>query len=453
MKRILLAIALFASVTVANAQQSGVKSVAAAQKAVEKAIEKTENPKQAAKPDTWIKLAKSYVDAYNAPMGNGWIGATRQDLALILGEDRPSSEEWVEIQGQQFIKAVFETRDYYYNEQEVLSMIIVTKPVYADALEQALAAYEQAYACDDKGKKAKDIREGLQVIASKFTQDAYNAYTLGDTEKATYCFEMAVKASETKPCEVVDTNAVYNSALLSYLDGAALEAKGDTVAAQTRYDKAESYYKKCLDLKYYSDGGDVFAKLADLEIKKGNKEAGRDYLEQAFQMFPQSQSILVGLINFYMTSGENTDRLFQLVDAAKQNEPNNASLYYVEGNIYLELGREDEAVAAYSKCSEINPDYEFGYIGVGQLYYNKAVRIQEEAAQILDDAEYEARVQDFMEALKSCIEPFELAFAITKDDSIKVAIAEYLKNACYRFSDDPVYAEKYKKYNAVVKGE
>ena len=84
--------------------------------------------------------------------------------------------------------------------------------------------------------------------------------------------------------------------------------------------------------------------------------------------FPQSQGVLIGLINYYINSGENTDRLFELISAAKANEPNNASLYYVEGNVNLQLGRAEDAIAAYEKCSEINPEYEFGYIGIGQYW-------------------------------------------------------------------------------------
>lgn len=438
MKKIFLAIALFASVA-ANAQQSGVKSVAAAQSAVEKAVAKTENPKQAANPDTWVKLGKAYMDAYTAPMGAGWIGAPRQDLALVLGTDKPVSEEWVSIQGQDFIKAVFETRDYYYNSNEILQMIIVTKPIVPDALDKALEAYQKAYSLDEKGKKTKDLKAGLQLVAQKYTDEAYNAYTLGDLEKASACFEKAALASAQEPYAQIDTNAVYNTALTAYILG--------------DYGRAKVNYEKCLSLNYYGDEGDAFAKLADIANKEGDKEAARNYLETAFQQFPQSQGILVGLINFYMADSGQTDRLFELVDAAKQNEPNNASLYYVEGNINNELGREEAAVAAYSRCAEINPDYEFGYIGIGQLYYNKAVNIQEEATNELDDAKYNKLVEQFEAALKACIEPFEKAYAISKDEGIKKAVAEYLKNACYRFSSEDTYLEKYKKYNAIVKGE
>ncbi len=437
MKRIFLAIALFASLSLANAQTQ-VKSVDASRKAVESALSKTENPKQAEKPATWIKLGKAYLDAYSAPMGAGWIGAPRQDLALILGEDRPSSEEWVEVSGTQMIKAVFPTRNYYYNENEILQMIEVTEPVYPDALELSLEAYKQAASLDEKQSKKKDLVTAFQTLDNNFTTEAYTAYTLGDLTKASYYFEKAYEASVQQPYAQIDTNAIYNAALTSYM----LEDLG----------KAKGYYNECLALGYYGDGGDVYAKLADIAVKEGKNEEGQQLLEEGFAKFPQSQAVLVGLINIYLSSGQNTDRLFELIDAAKANEPDNASLWYVEGNIHLQLGNEEAAIAAYKVCSEKNPAYEFGYIGIGQLYYNKAVTIQEEAVNEMDDKKYEALVNQFEEALKACIEPFENAFAISQDPQIKVAVAEYLKNACYRFSSEPGYQAKYEKYDAIVKG-
>ena len=102
--------------------------------------------------------------------------------------------------------------------------------------------------------------------------------------------------------------------------------------------------------------------------------------------------------------------------------------------------------------NEINPEYEFGLIGIGIMYYDRALELQEEAQNEFDDDKYNALVAQFESSLKSAIEPFEQAFAITKDQNIKVSIAEYLKNIYYRFSTDPdpKYLEGYKKYDAIV---
>ncbi|MBQ2549591.1 MAG: hypothetical protein II560_00070, partial [Bacteroidales bacterium] len=42
-------------------------------------------------------------------------------------------------------------------------------------------------------------------------------------------------------------------------------------------------------------------------------------------IYPSSQAILIGLINYYVSSNQDTDRLFSLLNDAKKNEPDNAS--------------------------------------------------------------------------------------------------------------------------------
>ena len=185
------------------------------------------------------------------------------------------------------------------------------------------------------------------------------------------------------------------------------------------------------------------------------RSASVKVLEDGFVKFPQSQSILIGLINFYLTDeNSDTNRLFELLDVAKKNEPNNASLYYVEGNINKQLGKVEEAVAAYNKCAEINPEYEFGFIGAGILHYEEAIKLQEKAQTEFDDAKYNALIEQFDAALADAIEPFEKAYEISKDESIKVNVAEYLKNIYYHFiTKGDEYKAKYDFYNDIVKSK
>ena len=437
MKRIFLALALLASLQTAFAQQQ-VKSISAAQKAVDKAVAESQDVKKGAKLATWTKLGKAYIDAYNAPSGNGWIGASRADLALLLADDKPLAVETVEVNGQQMIKETYATRDYYYNSAEILQLIVITKPIIEDALEKGAEAYAKAQELDVKAKKTKEITEGLRLIEGKLVDEAYNAYTFGNLEKASYYFEKAAEVSQQEPYAVVDTSAIYNTGLTAWMLG--------------QNERAKQFLEKSVEIGYYGEEGDAYAKLADIADKEGDQVKRQAYLEEAFMKFPQSQSVLVGLINYYLSSGGNTDRLFELIAAAKANEPENASLYYVEGNIYLQLNDEENAIKAYRQCAEINPEYEFGYIGEGQYWYNKAVDLQDAAAAEMDYKKYDLIMADFETALKNCVVPFEKAFEITKDDNIKVAVSEYLKNACYRFSyDDEVYKEKYDKYDAIVK--
>ena len=104
MKKILLALAIFTSVQVADAQ---VKSAADAKKAVEAAEAAAKNEKKAIKVATWIKLGQEYVKAYDAPTGSIIPGASKTELSLMMGSEKAQSTEVVTINGEQYEKNVY----------------------------------------------------------------------------------------------------------------------------------------------------------------------------------------------------------------------------------------------------------------------------------------------------------------------------------------------------------
>ena len=427
--------AVLVSMQVADAQ---VKSPDAAKKAVESALEASKNVKKAAKVATWTKLAQAYVDAYNAPAGSAWLGASKQELQLLMPNEKPMAVEETVLGGEACTKEVYDNKEFYFNAAGQLIMINVTKPVYEDALEGAVDAYRKAYEVDLKKSKLKDITEGLANVSKKYLDEGMNRYMLNDLVGASVLFEKAAETSAVEPLAKVDTTALYNA--------------GFTALVSKDLERAKKFFEKCLEVGYYYEGGEVFAKLADVYNQLGDKEKSAEVLEMGFTKFPQSQSILIGLINYYLESNKDTDRLFVLIDEAKKNEPDNASLYYVEGNIYNELGDKENAVNSYYKCAEINPDYEYGYIGAGVMFYNMAIEILDKAQNEFDDAKYNALLSQCEEVLTKALDPFEKAFNVTKDETLKVNIAEYLKNIYYRFSSKGAEFEAgYKKYDEIVR--
>lgn len=437
MKKLLLAIAIFASVQAFDAQAQ--KSPDAAKSAVEKAAAATENPKQNTKTATWIKYGQALLDAYNLPTANYWTGMSVQELAVLGGNEKPISESIVDVAGRQMTMRAYSNKELYFNGAGILEIIKVTNPVVENALDKALEAYKKAYEYDTKAQKKKDITEAIKVIASKYAEEAYNNYTFGVAAEASQLFQKAFEAAATEPLAQIDTNSVYNAAYTAWMSA--------------DYARAEKFFLQSIDYGYYGTDGDAYAKLADIADKAGDKAKSKEYLEQGFTANPGSQGILVGLINYYISSGEDSNRLFELLGNAKANEPNNASLYYVEGNINKQLGNKEAAVAAYRKCAEVDPNYIYGYIGEGVFWYDDAVAIQDKASSELDDAKYMALMGEFETSLKSCIPAFEKAYELSNDAEIKVSVAEYLKNACFRFrTESPEMMAKYEKYNAATSG-
>ena len=435
MKRILIALAVLLAVQVADAQ---VKSPEAAKKAVLAAEEASQNPKKNTKGATWLKLATSYMDAYEAPVGNVLVNSPRVQLQMMMGNEKPTAVEEVVVDGMPFKKEVYSNKNLYFDGTDVLRIVEVTVPVFEDPLAGALAAYAKAYEVDVKQSKTKDIVAGIQAIQQRYFNDGMNQYSLGDYKKAGELIVKAAAASETAPNSVVDTTALYNAGYIYW--------------ASKDFETAKNLFEKCLANNYYYENGEVYAKLGDVYFNLGDKAKGVETLETGFVKFPQSQSILIGLINYYLESGENTDRLFELIGQAKQNEPNNVSLYYVEGNIHKQLGDFDKALAAYKECATVDPNYDFGYHGQGALLYDKAVELSEKAQNELDDAKYQALVKEYEQVLLDAIEPFEKAFEVSQNIQVKLNAAEYLKNIYYRFSSvEDKYMEGYKKYNEYVK--
>lgn len=439
MKKILLILALAASVQVASAQ--GTKNPAAVKSAYEAAKAATDDAKKNTKVATWIKLGQVSLDAYMAPLGNAWLGASKQDLSIVMANEKPLSSEEVVVNGQNFTKEVYANKTFYFGQNGQLAAIEVTKPVIEHPLDEAFSAYKKAKELDVKGQKAKDIATAFTTIQQKYTEEAYNCYTLGKFVDASKFFENAVNVSAEIDSKV-DGEGYYNAGLTAWM------------AAD--YDRAENMFKKGMEAGYDGEGGEAYAKLSDIASKRGNEEEQKNYLEAGFAKYPQSQGILVGLINYYVAKGEDTGRLFELLNEAKKNEPTNASLYYVEGSIYEKLGDMESAIKSYDQCAVIDPNYDFGYIGKGVLYSKMADEILEKANSdnTLNQAQYDAQIEEYYKVLKSSVEPFEKAFEICKDNGTKQSIAVYLKNICFRFREEsPEWLAKYEKYSAAAAEE
>lgn len=436
MKQILLTVAMLAVALTAGAQNKDQLL-----SSIDKAKAATENEKKAANPNTWIKYGDAFLDAYNSLFGDQWIGISKTE-AMLLGGSKPLSEEQVQLNGAAYTVEHYEFRDLYYNAGGVLEVVIITKPIMdEDLLVQAREAYLKAAEVDAKGSKAKALNEKLVMLRDKFVNDAMSYYTLGDVEKAAFYFEESLPCSENPVVNAVDSMIVYYT-------GVAYNAIGNK-------EKAKKYFDECLSIGY-DQKGDVASALADIAKSEGNTDLAKQYLNDAFAKYPASQSVLVSLINLYMETNDDPQKILDLIKAAQANEPGNASLIYAEGNVYKGLGDIDNAIKCYYRSTEVDPNYVYGIYSVGNTYFDEAIAIQDKmnALDINDVEGYDALQKEFEKYLEMSIEPFEKAFNMTEDKDVKIAVASALKQVFFRFrTRDAKYAEGYEKYNDYLTAE
>ena len=421
----------------AGTNASEAKAVVDAKKALDKAIAASQ--KKADKAATWTALSDAYVKAYDAPAQNLLAGSTATEVGMFLkGQKATEITSRKGAEGTEYEVVSYDNKDLYYQDNR-LEFWLVTKPVAENALDKAIEALDKAYSLDAKAATNKAYTEKANKIHESFYSEAVNEYLAGNAANASALFAKAAKVTAGKILNGFDSMSVYNAALMANIAG----------------DKAKAIegYKECIAKGYFNEGN-VFSNLADIYKNEGDEATALKILEDGFAKYPNSQSILVGLINHYLTTGTEPDKLFTLLHDAQKNDPKNASLYYVEGDAYKKLGDYDKALELFDKASEVDPKYIYGVLNKGILFYDRAVEVQEKASLEMDDAKYAKLVDELNGYLEKAIEPFEKSFNMSDDKTIKTAVADYLKNIYFRFRDRSAeYQAAYDKYNNYVKGE
>lgn len=436
MKRIVILL-LVAAIAVSASAQNLSKKAQDLLKYANKLETSLENPKKAGTHEPWLKLSQAYYDIYEYPNSDVYPNAQRYEVQLLTKNKKYTTEERI-VGDQVFTVDCYDDKDVYYDVNGVLQFWLVKQPLMEDALERSSQALLKAFNLDEYNYKNKKYPETAEKIHTAYHNTGLYYYMAGDKVKAEDYFDKAYHSTENAILNRVDTIAIYYTALMARDNG--------------NIDKAMELFKRDIEAGYYSKG-EVFAALADIYRQKGDMDNYRDILEQGFSAFPENQQILVGLINYNLDTGGDTSRLFDLIHQAQANEPNNASLWYVEGDINKKLGNRDAALELFQKSYDIDNNYLFGIVNKGIIFYDEALDYQEKANNENDDVKYAALIDEVNNSLKMAIEPFEQSYRLAEGDpELQVAIAEYLKNIFFRFrmeSDD--YMASYEKYNAIFK--
>jgi len=146
-------------------------------------------------------------------------------------------------------------------------------------------------------------------------------------------------------------------------------------------DKAITLYKELIGKNY--EELNVHQLLYEEYTKKKDTVNFVSVLKMGFEKFPAEAWFLQNLINYYIFTNQLKDAMVYL-NSAIEKEPKLAQYRYVKGNLDETLGNFDDAQVSFEKAIELDPKFADAYAGIGRLFYNKAVKIFEDANDIKD---------------------------------------------------------------------
>lgn len=419
MRRILVLISIVFACNSVFAQAGTSKSTNfnALEKKIAKSNADIENPKKVIKDATWISRAELMTDVYNAHILNAYLDMTLDNFNLIVG--KPNEQTNIDVDGVSTDKFVMDRVDFFFVEGK-LNYWVVTKPLIENPLEVSLACLNKAIEIDASGKKTKKITENLATLKRLFVDEGLNCYKGKNYAAACKNFKNSIEISLMPQVKSLDTAIFYYAALSAQLAGS--------------YAEAVELYNKSLEYNY-SEEGVAYYNIYDAYKQMGKEDEGIKYLEVGLVKFPQNLNILFSLINCYINKGEDPTKIIVYIDKALADSPNNESLLFAKGTLYDKLEQFDNAIEAYKKAIEINPNYFDAYYNAGAVYYNMGVKIVEESSKIPASKvkEYEALIEKSNAEFKKAI-PFMVKAAEVNPQS-KDAI-EAVVNLYFRFRNE-----------------
>ena len=433
MKKILFVLCLFCAVQLTaqteKEKEKFLSKIADSDKAIA-------DPKKGNEPKTWITRAELFLEIYDLPRKNLQPGMIQLLVKTAIKEK--ARIDHVEIDGAAYEVFKYPGRDLYFNEQGMLAFWDIKDNIVENPLLKAHEAYVKAAELDGKNSNAKKIKEGLLNVSSKMSIEASFAYNSHKYDLALAYFEGMLACSKHPTIAVIDSLAMYNAGFVARLAG--------------QNDKALHYFEEAIKIGF-SQEGNAYANMATILREQENISKAKEVLSQAFVKFPENQGILIGLINIYVTDEGEGDisEVIQYIKQAQENQPENASLYQVEGVVYQNLKNDAKALECFQKASEIDPNNSIYQRNIGAMFFNNALDIQTKINEDLDnlsDEQYIQMIQSMENEFKKAIPYFTKAYELNPTDK---DIVESLRSIYYRFQEkSPEMMEKYEYYKNLL---
>lgn len=272
-----------------------------------------------------------------------------------------------------------------------------------DSIEQTQLAEDRAEGKNPKAKLRRELGNTMLAYRSNVVNAGKFYYRKKDYINAYKYFDLYLK---TKDKRVFD----------SHDGGVATKDPDDktsvsTLAVLSAY--ASSNYP-CVMSHITESLKDTLVKSQIIEIGYKSAAAMNDstsmlaFLQRGFKSYPEVEYFFMSLVRYY--DGCNEYKLaLETIEKMLSLYPDNRDYNYMRGKHLLELNMEDEAVAPFSKCLELEADDAESYSALGDIYLNKAQEAYMRFNLPLSDPLYAQRKKDIMNLYEKACSYYENA--------------------------------------------
>jgi tetratricopeptide (TPR) repeat protein len=348
-------------------------------------------------------------------ISQGALDKAKEAIDLALTNEKSMNNPKTFMVKGDLCKAVFESTDANF------------KTLYSDPLGEAYAAYEKALELDPKGsiKKTMSINNTYFLLGTDFINQAIAKFEAKDYENSVKSFESTIKLSESDVyVGILDSSVYFNAGLAAY-NG-------------KMYKEAIPFFVKCNATNY--EGTTPYILTYQAYVFMNDNANAEATLKSTFEKFPNDTEVMLQLVDYYLKNNKQEEAL-NYITVAKAKEPNNASLFWAEGVLYMQQEKYDDAITNLLKSIAIDPKIFDTQFNTGVCYYNKAAAMVLAANNIMDVNQYNEAVKTAREVFLKAIPYFQAALNLKPND---VDTLKSLKELYYRL-------QMTDKYNEMVK--
>lgn len=272
-----------------------------------------------------------------------------------------------------------DAKTWFYRGNVYLAILMSDDPEVTalsdNPLKVAEDSYNKALELDEKGRYKDMIMERIPFIAEQYYNQGVQSYNGKNYEEAMKNF---ARAREIKAeLGTVDSLALFNAALCAELS--------------ENYDKAKTYYRDLIEMKYEGDPNavPVYVSMSRIYKAEGDTAKAVEIIREGLLRYPGEFDLIIEETNIHLASG-NIVAAQENLEKAIQMDSTNPTIFFAVGTTYDQMGDKEKAISAYKNAVELKPDYFDANYNLGALFVNEAAAIIEEANKLpLGDPKYD----------------------------------------------------------------